>query len=50
MHIGIGLPATIPGIPARLMLEWAAEAERGRLLGAAIGLMFVPAVNPPVPW
>jgi alkanesulfonate monooxygenase SsuD/methylene tetrahydromethanopterin reductase-like flavin-dependent oxidoreductase (luciferase family) len=28
MDIGIGLPSTIPGIPARLILDWAAAAER----------------------
>jgi alkanesulfonate monooxygenase SsuD/methylene tetrahydromethanopterin reductase-like flavin-dependent oxidoreductase (luciferase family) len=28
MDIGIGLPATIPGVPARLVLEWATAAER----------------------
>ncbi|MGH3373282.1 MAG: LLM class flavin-dependent oxidoreductase [Actinoallomurus sp.] len=28
MHIGIGLPSTIPGIPGRLIPEWAVAAER----------------------
>lgn len=28
MDIGIGLPSAIPGTPARLVLEWAAAAER----------------------
>lgn len=28
MDIGIGLPATIPGTPGRLVLEWAVAAER----------------------
>jgi alkanesulfonate monooxygenase SsuD/methylene tetrahydromethanopterin reductase-like flavin-dependent oxidoreductase (luciferase family) len=28
MDIGIGLPSAIPGIPARLILDWAAAAER----------------------
>jgi alkanesulfonate monooxygenase SsuD/methylene tetrahydromethanopterin reductase-like flavin-dependent oxidoreductase (luciferase family) len=28
MKIGIGLPSTIPGIPGRLILDWAAAAER----------------------
>src|SRR3954462_1338453 len=28
MDIGIGLPSTIPGIPGRLVPEWAAAAER----------------------
>jgi alkanesulfonate monooxygenase SsuD/methylene tetrahydromethanopterin reductase-like flavin-dependent oxidoreductase (luciferase family) len=28
MDIGIGLPSTIPGIPGRLILEWASAAER----------------------
>jgi alkanesulfonate monooxygenase SsuD/methylene tetrahydromethanopterin reductase-like flavin-dependent oxidoreductase (luciferase family) len=28
VDIGIGLPSTIPGIPARLVLEWATSAER----------------------
>src|ERR671922_1042338 len=27
MDIGIGLPSTIPGIPGRLILEWATAAE-----------------------
>jgi alkanesulfonate monooxygenase SsuD/methylene tetrahydromethanopterin reductase-like flavin-dependent oxidoreductase (luciferase family) len=28
MDIGIGLPSTIPGIPARLILDWARAAEQ----------------------
>lgn len=28
MDIGIGLPSTIPGVPARLVLDWATAAER----------------------
>lgn len=28
MDIGIGLPSTIPGIPGRLILDWATAAER----------------------
>src|SRR6266705_2619527 len=28
MDIGIGLPATIPGIPGRLILQWASAAEQ----------------------
>jgi alkanesulfonate monooxygenase SsuD/methylene tetrahydromethanopterin reductase-like flavin-dependent oxidoreductase (luciferase family) len=28
MDIGIGLPSTIPGIPGRLILEWASAAEQ----------------------
>lgn len=28
MDIGIGLPSTIPGIPGRLILDWARAAER----------------------
>jgi alkanesulfonate monooxygenase SsuD/methylene tetrahydromethanopterin reductase-like flavin-dependent oxidoreductase (luciferase family) len=28
MDIGIGLPSTIPGIPGRLILEWARDAEQ----------------------
>jgi alkanesulfonate monooxygenase SsuD/methylene tetrahydromethanopterin reductase-like flavin-dependent oxidoreductase (luciferase family) len=28
MDIGIGLPSTIPGIPARLILDWAREADQ----------------------
>lgn len=28
MDIGIGLPSTIPGIPGRLIAEWAVAAER----------------------
>lgn len=28
MDIGIGLPSTISGVPARLILEWSAAAER----------------------
>src|SRR4051812_11893192 len=28
MDIGIGLPATIPGTPGHLVLEWARAAER----------------------
>jgi alkanesulfonate monooxygenase SsuD/methylene tetrahydromethanopterin reductase-like flavin-dependent oxidoreductase (luciferase family) len=28
MKIGVGLPSTIPGIPGRLVLEWAGAAER----------------------
>jgi alkanesulfonate monooxygenase SsuD/methylene tetrahydromethanopterin reductase-like flavin-dependent oxidoreductase (luciferase family) len=28
MDIGIGLPSTIPGIPGRLILEWATAAEQ----------------------
>ncbi|WP_433465309.1 LLM class flavin-dependent oxidoreductase [Spirillospora sp. CA-128828] len=28
MDIGIGLPSTIPGIPGRLILDWAAAAEQ----------------------
>src|SRR4030095_1384691 len=27
MKIGIGLPSTIPGIPGRLILDWARAAE-----------------------
>ena len=29
MHIGIGLPAGIPGTAGRLIVEWAARAEAG---------------------
>jgi alkanesulfonate monooxygenase SsuD/methylene tetrahydromethanopterin reductase-like flavin-dependent oxidoreductase (luciferase family) len=28
VDIGIGLPSTIPGIPGRLIVEWAVAAER----------------------
>jgi alkanesulfonate monooxygenase SsuD/methylene tetrahydromethanopterin reductase-like flavin-dependent oxidoreductase (luciferase family) len=28
MHIGIGLPSTIPGIPGRLITDWASAAEQ----------------------
>jgi hypothetical protein len=28
MDIGIGLPSTIPGIPGRLILQWASAAEQ----------------------
>src|SRR5258708_4603823 len=28
MDIGVGLPSTIPGIPGRLVLDWAPAAER----------------------
>ncbi len=28
MDIGIGLPSTIPGIPGRLVLDWATAAEQ----------------------
>jgi alkanesulfonate monooxygenase SsuD/methylene tetrahydromethanopterin reductase-like flavin-dependent oxidoreductase (luciferase family) len=28
MDIGIGLPSTIPGVPGRLIMEWAAAAEQ----------------------
>ncbi len=28
MDIGIGLPSTIPGIPGRLILDWARAAEQ----------------------
>ncbi len=28
MDIGIGLPSTIPGIPGRLIVEWAVAVER----------------------
>ena len=28
MNIGIGLPSTIPGIPGRLILQWASAAEQ----------------------
>jgi hypothetical protein len=28
MDIGIGLRSTIPGIPGRLILEWASAAEQ----------------------
>jgi hypothetical protein len=28
MNIGIGLPSAIPGIPGRLIVEWAVAAER----------------------
>lgn len=28
MNIGIGLPSTIPGIPGRLIMEWASTAEQ----------------------
>ena len=28
MDIGIGLPSTIPGIPGRLILDWASAAEQ----------------------
>lgn len=28
MEIGVGLPSTIPGVPGRLVLDWAAAAEQ----------------------
>ncbi|MGA8460130.1 MAG: LLM class flavin-dependent oxidoreductase, partial [Streptosporangiaceae bacterium] len=28
MDIGIGLPSTIPGIPGRLILDWASASEQ----------------------
>jgi hypothetical protein len=28
MDIGIGLPSTIPGIPGRLIMDWARAAEQ----------------------
>ena len=28
MDIGIGLPSTIPGIPGRLIVDWASAAEQ----------------------
>lgn len=31
MNIGIGLPSTIPGIPGRLILDWARAAEQAGL-------------------
>ena len=29
MHIGIGLPGTVPGVEARLLLDWARKADAG---------------------
>jgi alkanesulfonate monooxygenase SsuD/methylene tetrahydromethanopterin reductase-like flavin-dependent oxidoreductase (luciferase family) len=29
MKIGVGLPATIPGVPRSLILDWARQAEKG---------------------
>jgi alkanesulfonate monooxygenase SsuD/methylene tetrahydromethanopterin reductase-like flavin-dependent oxidoreductase (luciferase family) len=37
MKIGVGLPATVPGAPGRLVVDWAAQADAGPF--AAVGVL-----------
>jgi alkanesulfonate monooxygenase SsuD/methylene tetrahydromethanopterin reductase-like flavin-dependent oxidoreductase (luciferase family) len=37
MNIGIGLPATIPGVSGELLLTWAKQADDGTFSSLAVG-------------